>query len=147
MKDLVVIGSDHAGFAAKEKAKRWLVSHGFNILDVGVASSKKHVDYPKIALKVASLVRENKCSGVLACGSGTGMCMAANKIPGIRAAIGYDSFSARYSRADNDANVLCLRGRSFKGSYDSIMKSFFSTGFSGKSRHRRRVKQIDAIRS
>jgi ribose 5-phosphate isomerase B len=148
MKDIVVIGSDHAGFCAKEHAKRWLILRGFNVLDVGVTNAKKRVDYPIYALKVSGLVKDNACLGVLACGSGTGMCIAANRIRGIRAASGYDVYSARMSREDNDSNILCLRGRNFPAKkYDAILNAFFGARPSREVRHVRRARQLDRIKT
>lgn len=147
VKGFIVIGSDHAGLNLKEKVKEFLISMRINIVDVGTYD-KNPVDYPDIAKKVADIVKKKKDSkGILICGSGTGMCIAANRIKGIRAVAAYDDYSARMSRHDNDANVLCLRGRNAKYKDEiRIISVWLKSEFSGIRRHQRRIKKLDMVK-
>ncbi|MFH1400660.1 MAG: ribose 5-phosphate isomerase B [Nanoarchaeota archaeon] len=141
----IIVGSDHAGFRLKERLLQVLVAKGFVVVDVGVFDDLP-ADYPEIASKVAAKVKADKSAkGILVCGSGTGMAIVANRFKGIRAVAAYDAFTARSSRIDNDANVLCLRSRSFpvKRS-ESIMLLWLRTPFSGLARHRKRIGQLEA---
>lgn len=143
MKGFIVIGSDHAGFRLKEIIKGFLIRKRTNIIDVGVYCTKP-VDYPDIARKVANIVKMKEGSrGILICGSGTGMCIAANRFKGIRAVAAYDAYSAKMSRADNDANVLCLRGRKVNAKNQlKMVYVWLKSRFSGKKRHKRRIKKL-----
>lgn len=139
----IIIGSDHAGFRAKEKLKAILAKKGVKIDDVGT-NSQDSVDYPDYAAKVARKVAKTRGSkGILICGSGIGMVIVANKVRGIRAVAAYDNYTARMSRNDNDTNVLCLRGRGFPfGKSRMIVDVWLKTPFSGKARHKRRIDKI-----
>src|SRR3990172_12338471 len=107
----IVLGCDHAGWELKESLKEWLIQHGDQIQDFGTHSPDS-VDYPDYAAQVAEAVANGKAErGVLICGTGIGMAMAANKVPGVRAALCSDLYSARMAREHNDANVLTLGGR------------------------------------
>src|SRR5436190_23215436 len=107
----IAIGSDHARFEAKEHLKRWLAEHGHETLDVGTHGAAS-VDYPDFAALVShAVVAGDAPLGILICGSGIGMSIAANKIAGIRAAHCTESYQARVARQHNDANVLCLGAR------------------------------------
>jgi ribose 5-phosphate isomerase B len=141
----VHIGSDHAGFELKESVKTHLAASGHDVVDVGVHSADS-ADYPDLAAPVAFAVSSGEADlGVLVCGSGIGMAMAANKVTGVRAVQARDDESARMSRLHNDANVLALAGR-YTGQADtfSIVDTFLATGFEG-GRHQRRVDKIDAL--
>ncbi|NIM89968.1 MAG: ribose 5-phosphate isomerase B [Candidatus Aminicenantes bacterium] len=142
----IIIGSDHAGFKLKAKIKKYLKMKKIEYLDLGT-DSLESVDYPDYALKVAKQVAGNKDSrGILVCGTGTGMTIAANKVKGIRAVAAYDVYSAKMSRIDNDTNVLGLRGRYFP--YEKVKKIinvWLNTPFSGKQRHKRRLKKISGL--
>lgn len=140
----IYIGSDHAGFALKEKIKFWFSKKDVYFEDFGSYDSKKSDDYPDYAFKVAEKVaRHKEARGILICGSGTGMVIAANKVKGIRAAVGYDAYSAKMARIDNDTNVLCLRARKIPAKDDlNIIKAWLRTKFSNKDRHKRRIKKI-----
>lgn len=146
---LVIIGSDHAGFATKQAIIKALAMQGRTILDVGTFDDKRRVDYPDYATEVARAVARDKkgsSMGVLVCGTGTGMCIAANKIDGIRAALGYDTYSAQFAREHNDANILCLRGRKFPAKEAvRLTKLFLNTEFSKEPRHIARIKKLDRI--
>ena len=142
-KEEVLIASDHAGFKIKEKLKLFLKKLNIEYKDLGPFSFKKEDDYPDYAFKVANEVVKNNSLGILLCGSGSGMSIAANKIKGVRAAQIYDSYSARASRADNNANIACLRSRNF--SFEKIKqltKIWLNTEFSKEKRHIRRLNKI-----
>lgn len=142
----VAIGADHGGYELKESIKRHLVEQGIEVEDFGTHSSDS-VDYAIIAEKVGEYVIENKILGILCCGTGIGISIAANKIKGIRAACCSDYFSAKMTRAHNDANILCLGGRVVgAGLAAELVDVFLSTGFEG-GRHQRRVDQITALES
>jgi ribose 5-phosphate isomerase B len=139
----VIIASDHAGFRLKEKIKKYLERKKIKYRDLGT-DSLESVDYPDYALKVAESVSKNKNRrGILVCGTGTGMTIAANKVRGVRAVAAYDAYSAKMSRIDNDTNVLGLRGRFFPiKKIKKIIDAWLNTPFSGEGRHRRRIKKI-----
>ena len=142
----VAIGADHGGYELKESIKRHLVEQGIEVEDSGTHSPDS-VDYAIIAEKVGEYVIENKILGILCCGTGIGISIAANKIKGVRAACCSDYFSAKMTRAHNDANILCLGGRVVgAGLAAELVDVFLSTGFEG-GRHQRRVDQITALES
>ncbi len=140
----VFIGSDHAGFQAKREIKEALESLNCIYEDLG-PDNEDSVDYPIYAKKVANKVLENEDSlGILICGSGTGMQIAANKVKGIRAAFCYDEYSAKMARHDNDTNILTLRSREFDHSkYYNIIRMFLETNFSEESRHKKRIEELE----
>ncbi len=139
----VILASDHAGLRLKEKVKEYLAKKKIEYEDLGTESFTS-VDYPDYALKVAEKVVKNKNTrGILICGTGTGMTIAANKVKGIRAVAAYDAYSAKMSRIDNDTNVLGLRGRFFPlEKIKKIITVWLDTPFSGEKRHKRRIKKI-----
>jgi len=141
----VVIGSDHAGFDLKEKLKAYLAGTGVEVEDVGTVSEDS-VDYPDYAEKVALEVRDQKADrGILMCGTGIGVCISANKIRGIRAALAWNPEIARLSRLHNDANVLCLSGRYMDPALAiEVVRTWLATPFEG-GRHQRRVDKISAL--
>ena len=138
----VCIASDHGGFLLKEAIKDLLIKKNISIIDLG-PSEIKTVDYPDFAKKVANKVKLQKTnSGILVCGSGTGMAISANKIKGIRAAVCYNSTSTSLSRQHNNANIIALGSRLTKTkNIMKIINIFFSTKFQG-GRHLRRIKNI-----
>lgn len=140
----VLVGADHAGFRAKEDLKPVLAAFGADVVDLG-ANSDAPCDYPEIAARVARGVAAGEAPrGVLVCGSGQGMAIAANRVPGVRAALCPDVEWARLARAHNDANVLVLAARMTPpGRIAEIVRAFFETPFEG-GRHARRVAAIDA---
>ena len=139
---MIFLGSDHAGFRLKARVAEYLHRRGIRFADLG-AYSEEPVDYPDIAFKVARKVRAAKAKGILICGAGVGICIAANRIKGIRAGLCTDIYAARMSRRDDDANILCLRGRNFNYSKAlRIVNVFLSTRFYGASRHRRRIRKL-----
>jgi ribose 5-phosphate isomerase B len=141
----VALGADHAGFELKEALKAWLAARGFQVLDLGTHSTES-VDYPDYAAAVAQAVADGTADrGVLVCGTGIGMAVAANKIAGVRAAPCWDLYSARASREHNDANVLCLGGRLTGPEMAlDILRAWIETPFAG-GRHARRVEKIAQI--
>ena len=143
----IIIGSDHAGYKTKEYLKSKLAGKDVIIEDVGGFDPKKSDDFPDFAHKVSHIVSKNKKTvGILICGTGTGMVMAANKHKGIRGALIYDNYTAKMARHDNDANVACLRGRGFsKEKALSLVKLFLKTPFSKIKRHERRIKKVSRI--
>jgi len=141
----VALGADHGGFRLKETLKPVLVSLGFEVRDVGVYDEKP-ADYPDLALKVAELVAAGTATrGVAIDGAGIGSSMAANKVPGVRAALCYDKASARNSREHNDSNVLTLGARLLTESQaEEVLRTWMATPFGG-GRHQARVDKIMAI--
>jgi ribose 5-phosphate isomerase B len=108
----IALGSDHAGFDLKTVLKTSLVAWGYEVVDLGTQNATEAVDYPDFGAAVGRAVVSGKAElGVACCGSGIGIAMAANKIPGVRAAVVHDVTTARLAREHNDANVLCLGGR------------------------------------
>ncbi len=138
----IVIGSDHAGFADKEKIKRQLEELGVEYEDVGTSSTDS-VDYPVYAKKVAVKVASGEAEqGILVCGSGNGMQIAANKIRGVRAALAWNEETARLARQHNNANVLSVPARMISPEeVKNVVKSFLDAKFEG-GRHGRRVDEI-----
>jgi len=143
MPDPVLLGSDHAGFALKEKLKETLARLGVPFEDLGT-HSEEPVDYPDFAHPVAAAVASGRFRrGVVVCGTGIGVSMAANRHPGVRAAVAYDETTARLSREHNDANVLALGGRSLDHALAGrILEIWLTTLFAGE-RHARRVAKIE----
>lgn len=141
----LAIGSDHGGFQMKETLKPVLAELGWLVRDVGVFEEKP-VDYPDIAHAVARLVADGAAAlGVIVDGAGIGSAMAANKVPGIRAALCYDKASARNSREHNHANVLTLGGRMLTASQaDDVLRTWLATPFGG-GRHQSRIDKITEI--
>lgn len=141
----LAIGADHGGFRLKETLKPIIESLGLQIRDVG-AFDEKAVDYPDIALKVAELVAGGAAArGVIIDGAGIGSSMAANKVPGVRAALCYDKASARNSREHNDSNVLTLGARLLTESQaEEVLRTWLATPFAG-GRHQARVNKIAEI--
>jgi len=142
----VAIGADHGGFALKAALIRRLRADGLEVADLGTHSPAP-ADYPLIGYKVAAVVAQGRFDrGILLCKSGIGIAIAANKVPGIRAAVCGDLFDARRSREHNDANILVLGAETLSGAKASrILGAWLRTPFASGGRHERRVKQITAI--
>jgi ribose 5-phosphate isomerase B len=142
---VVALGADHAGFPLKEAIKSWLISGGFDVVDLGTHSAES-VDYPDFAVAVGGAVTAGKADrGVLVCGTGIGMAMAANKVPGARAASCSDAYTARMSREHNDANILALGARiTSRDAAIEILEIWLGAEFAG-GRHARRVEKIVAL--
>jgi len=142
---VIALGADHAVFPLKEDLKAWLTTRGHRILDVGT-DSLDAVDYPDDALLVAEAVTIGAAArGVLVCGTGIGMAVASNKVPGVRAAACADTHAARMSREHNAANVLALGGRvTGREAAIAILQTGLGTDFGG-GRHARRVEKLAAL--
>jgi ribose 5-phosphate isomerase B len=141
--EVIPIGSDHAGFQLKEHLKSQLIRRGYRPLDLGTLSAES-VDYPDFAHRVASKVSGGSAKrGILVCGTGIGMSMAANRHPGVRAAVVWSPEIAEATRRHNDANVLALPARHLDDKRATkILDRFLSTPFDG-GRHLRRVNKIE----
>ena len=143
----IAVGADHAGFRLKERLVRLLEAGGHQVDDRGT-SSEESVDYPEFAAAVAAAVAAGEAErGILVCGTGIGVAIAANKVGGIRAATCNDLFTAEMARAHNDANVLTLGARVVgEGVAEGIVERFLTTGYEA-GRHQRRVEKIHALES
>ncbi len=138
----IVLGSDHAGFPLKEVVKKHLLSQGIDVIDEGTFSEES-TDYPAIMRKACAVVLQQKCLGIIFGGSGNGEAMAANKVRGIRAAVGFSLESARLARAHNDANILSLGGRLVDHALAlHMVDTFLATDFEG-GRHIPRVEDLE----
>jgi ribose 5-phosphate isomerase B len=142
---MIALGADHAGWQLKEEIKAWLLDRGAEVTDFGTHSPDP-VDYPDYAAQVGEAVASGKAGrGILVCGTGIGMAMTANKVPGVRAAFCPDLFTARMSREHNDANVLTLGGRlTGRELALEIVEMWLSAGFQG-GRHERRLGKLVEI--
>ena len=144
----LVIGSDHAGFPLKEEVRANLAAAGHDLVDLGVYKVEPEDDYPDFAEKLGEAIKAGVARrGILICGSGVGVCVAANKIPGIRAGICHDSYSAHQGVEHDDMNVLVLGARIVGGSlaYD-LAHAFIGATFQDKeARFQRRLKKVLAI--
>lgn len=141
----IALGSDHAGFEAKERAKQSLASLGAEVVDVGTTGSES-VDYPDYGAAVGRAVARGEAErGVLICGSGIGIAIAANKIAGVRAAVCWNEETARLARQHNDANVLCIGARFIEPDLAARMiRAFLETDFEG-GRHQQRVDKLTKL--
>lgn len=142
----VAVGSDHAGFALKERIKRELQSLGHTVVDLGTSSGTESVDYPDFVIPVAERVAAHEAErGVVVCATGIGAGIAANTVPGVRAAVVTSDETARLTRQDNDSNVLALGGRTTANLEDAVrwLRTWLETPFAG-GRHERRIKKIEA---
>lgn len=139
----IAIASDHGGFKLKEKIYKYLKDKGYDIVDLGV-NSKESCDYPIYAKKVCrAILEDNFDRGILICGTGIGMSIAANRHKGIRAACTSDTYSAKMTRAHNDSNVLCFGERTIgEGLAKDIVDIWLETEFEG-SRHQKRIDMLD----
>ena len=142
----VALGSDHGGFLLKEIMARFLAEKGYQVLDLG-AHTPDPSDYPDFAKAVAEAILSKEAErGILICGSGVGASVAANKFPGIRAAVCHDTFSSHQGVEDDEMNVLCLGERVIGPELaKEIVLCFLSARFSGAERHIRRLKKVKDI--
>jgi ribose 5-phosphate isomerase B len=142
----VAVGADHAGFEMKRDLAGTLAQQGHEILDLGTHSSAT-VDYPDIAEAVATAVRNGQVDrGVLVCGSGAGVAVAASKFPGVRAAVCHDCYTARQAVEHDDVNVLCIGARVVGPALArTLAETFLAAAFDAEERHMRRLAKIDAI--
>ncbi len=141
----IIVGSDHGGFSLKEEIKKFLQNLGHTVTDFG-CYKEESVDYPDIALLVAEAIKEKRFEkGVLINGTGGGMVIAANKVPGIRAVCAYNELTGRYASEHDDANILCLGGKMIGVlQAQEIVRGWLSAPF-GAGRHARRIDKIRDI--
>ena len=141
---MIALGCDHGGFALMQEVKKHLEERGFEYKDFG-CDSEESVDYPVYAKAAANAVASGECDrGILICGTGIGISIAANKVKGIRAALCHDCFSAEATREHNDANMLAMGARVIgPGLALKIVDTFFDTPFSNDERHIRRIDMIE----
>lgn len=142
---MIAIGCDHGGFELKEQIKTWLAEKNLAVEDMG-CQDLQSVDYPDFARKVAEAVSEKKAErGILICGTGIGMSIAANRVQGVRATLVHDGFTARMSRMHNDSNVLCLGARvlGVEIAHDCL-EVWLETDFEG-DRHQGRLNKIEDL--
>jgi ribose 5-phosphate isomerase B len=139
---MVIIGSDHAGFAMKEIVKEYLSGLNYQFEDVGTFNEDS-VDYPDFAKKVAKKIQNSDNFGILICGTGLGMSMSANRFAGVRCALCHDAYTAEFARKHNNANILAFGGRTTGVEIaKQMVYIFLNTSFEG-GRHQRRVNKID----
>lgn len=147
----IFIGSDHNGFHLKQDVFSYLVKHGYEVEDVGDGTPDPNDDFPEFAQAAALKVIGSEDSdprGILICGSGQGMCMAANRFKGIRASIVWDVHEAKLTRNDNDSNVLCLPARYIRSEdaeWQGILETWLNTPFAAAPRYKRRNAQLDEL--
>lgn len=141
---MIGLGCDHGGLELKNEVIRYLESQGIEYKDFGTKTSES-VDYPKYAKLVANAVASGECEkGILICGTGIGISIAANKVKGIRCALCHDVFSAKATREHNDSNILAMGGRVIgPGAAIEVVKAWLGTDFSGDERHIRRINMIE----
>lgn len=142
----IAVAADHGGYPLKARIIRELREAGNEVLDLGTNSTDP-VDYPDYARAVAAAIREGRAErGILLCGSGAGICVAANKFPGIRAATCHEMFSAHQCVEDDDCNIMCLGARVVGPELASdLVRVYINAKFSGLERHRRRLGEVKAI--
>lgn len=140
---MVYIGADHRGFYLKEKVKEWLTAWEYEWRDLGAESYDQNDDYPDIAFKVGGKVVADNGKGVLICGSGVGVCVAANKMKGIRAGVCLTERQVFSGRNDDDMNILCLNADIVaEEENQAILKAFLETPFGSEERYVRRINKI-----
>jgi len=145
----VALGADHGGYPLKVELLPWLKSQGYDILDLGASALDPADDYPDSAKAVADMVASGKAErGIIICGSGVGACIAANKVPGVRAGTCHDTYSAHQGVEHDDMNVLCLGARIIDGELArELVTAFLGAKFTNEERHLRRRQKVLAIES
>ena len=144
MNKKICIGSDHGGYSLKEHLRKYLESKEYEIIDLG-CNSDESCDYPDYAEKVAKEVLKRKCLGILICGTGIGMSIAANKFKGIYAALVYDEYTAKMAKQHNNANIVTLGARTItQKAGETILDAFLNAEYEGE-RHERRLNKIKKI--
>lgn len=145
----IYVGTDHNGYVLKNALVAYLKKAGYDVIDNGDEKLDPQDDFPVFAQKVVKDMQTSddpETVGILLCGSGQGMCMAANRFRGIRAALGYDRESVRSARNDDDANVLCLPARHLKKDAANVLvETFLNTPFSHVGKYQRRIKELDEL--
>jgi ribose 5-phosphate isomerase B len=145
----VFIGADHNGFAMKQELREALTKAGHTVVDEGDESLRPDDDFPQFAARTVLAIRaseDNDPRGILICGSGQGMCMAANRYKGIRASIVWSAEEARASRNDDDSNVLCIPAR-YMSTKEALrlIEMWLATSFAGAARYKRRIRELDQL--
>ncbi|HEX8182382.1 MAG TPA: RpiB/LacA/LacB family sugar-phosphate isomerase [Candidatus Saccharimonadales bacterium] len=145
----IYIGADHNGFHLKKQLYDFLLRSGYDVIDAGDLQLDQNDDFPQFAGRaVTGLLADGDASskGILICGSGQGMCMAANRFKGIRASLCWNLTEARSARNDDDSNVLCLSARSLDDAKaQAIMTTWLNTPFAGATRFKRRLQELDQL--
>lgn len=143
----VALGADHGGFSLKTELLPWLKDQGYEVMDIGAHAFDSTDDYPDFSRKVAQAITEEEANrGIIICGSGVGACIAANKVPGVRAGICHDTYSAHQGVEHDDMNILCLGARIIGIEVaKEIVSAFLGANFSKEERHRRRLQKILAV--
>lgn len=144
----IYIGADHNGFEFKKQIADFLERSGYEVVDEGDTALDPADDFPQFAGRVVNNLLADKADGkgILICGSGQGMCMAANRFKGIRASLCWNLEEARASRNDDDSNVLCLSARSMKlDDVEAVITTWLATPFAGADRFKRRIKELDEL--
>jgi ribose 5-phosphate isomerase B len=145
----IYIGADHNGYELKEKLEGFLRHSGHEVVDAGDVKKDPDDDFPQFAGRAVSMLlgdKDTDAKAVLICGSGQGMCMAANRFKGVRASLCWNLTEARSARNDDDANVLCLSARSLEtDAAQAIVTTWLSTPFAGAPRYKRRIQQLDNL--
>ena len=145
---MIYLGGDHAGFKLKQEIAGYLKSLGYEVSDLGAKKLNPKDDYPDYGFKVGEKVAKNGEKGILFCGSAEGVCIAANKVEGVRAVNPANVKLAKLSREHNDANVLCFSGwYTSPSAAKKIVSTWLKTPFSGEARHVRRIKKISKFES
>ena len=143
---MIYLGSDHAGYKIKEEIKKYLKEQGEKFKDLGNDQFDPADDYPDYAYPVAKKVAETGEKGILFCGNAQGVCILANKVKGVRAAVGADEYITKTSRTDDNSNILCIPGRVVTtDEAKKIVKVWLDTNFTEAERHVRRLKKIEEI--
>lgn len=145
----IYIGADHNGFAMKAHLSRVLQSAGYDVVDEGDAAQQADDDYPQFAERVVRAIQashDKNATGILICGSGQGMCIAANRFKGMRASLVWDLEEARAARNDDDSNILCLPARYMdEATAVKIAEAWLATPFAGAARFKRRIRELDDL--
>lgn len=147
---MIYLGADHRGFELKEKIKQWLLEWGYQYEDLGALEYNKEDDYTDFATAVAtavalSLSKGDSARGILVCGSGVGVVIAANKVKGVRAGTAINAAQIKDSVSDENTNVLGISADYLSDQAQEIVKSFLDTKFSGEERHVRRINKIKEL--
>lgn len=145
----IYLGADHNGFELKARLSDYLRSTGYEVVDEGDRHMDPADDFPQFAARTIAAIKASDdldARGILICGSGQGMCMAANRYKGIRASLCWDEVEARAARNDDDSNVLCLPARHVGINHaEAIVKAWLETAFAGAPRFKRRIREIDEL--
>ncbi len=141
---MLYIAADHGGYPLKEEIKNFLIAEGYEVVDLGAEELDLADDYPDFALKLAEQVaQDEEAGGILICGTGQGMCLAANKVAGIRAVLVHNDFTAKDAADHLNANVICLGGRvTDLETAKKLVKIWLETEFSEDERHMRRLRKV-----